>query len=256
MGFYKLEKNGTKYTIAEYNGVSYVNEMSTESLSGTSISFCAYYRYGNTRCAMVNNDNTSFFYFTSDLYISNSDIVYNNTGASIAYKTYYDYGNITLISSVQIPNGKCSTLTLNYPADTNSNFKWSNGTNPCIHPDMLVDAAGVKISELTEFPDEHFKQLMIFGKTNDFVRIKKDALANNIPSADLLLTPGHPIVFKGKESKASELVNNKTIVREKLAEPVHVYALMFTDARKCVKIHNVDVVQWKESEWLEFLENH
>lgn len=186
---------------------------------------------------------------------SNDDIIHNQTTGTIMYSIYNSTNTQQPISNnndVSVINGNYSTLNI----DNNNVYSWSTPNTSCIHPDMIVDATGKKISELTDFPDEHFKELMIFAKTDEFVRIKKDALAENIPSADLLMTPGHPIVFEGKESKASELVNGITIIEEKIEKPVNVYALLFTDARKTVKIHNVDVVQWEEKEWEEFKKNH
>lgn len=58
----------------------------------------------------------------------------------------------------------------------------------CLHPDSIVDCLGIPISEVVDYPDNDFVQVLKLGYTNSFIRIKAHALSQNIPSEDLLMT--------------------------------------------------------------------
>jgi len=46
------------------------------------------------------------------------------------------------------------------------------------------------------------------------IRIMRDAIAQNVPSKDIVVSPGHHILFEGKLIRARDILNGKTIVQE------------------------------------------
>jgi len=135
-----------------------------------------------------------------------------------------------------------------YMLDTNT---------PCIHPDMIVDSMNTKISEISTISnDSGFCENLKLGYANKFIRIPTGVFGNGIPTADLLLTPKHPIMFNGSELRAEELLNMFPGVEHiKLENPVMVYTLAF-DTRKTVKMHGVDVWQWGMQDFSKFCDTH
>jgi hypothetical protein len=123
------------------------------------------------------------------------------------------------------------------------------GLTSCIHPDMIVDDLGIPISQVTHFnTDIEYLANLKTGKTNKFINIKKNALGENIPTHDLLLTDGHRIMCDGKETNVTELINNDTIIWVELDKELIVHALKF-ETRKSIKMHGVDVVQWGKEDF-------
>ena len=117
----------------------------------------------------------------------------------------------------------------------------------CIHPDMIVDDLGIPIKDVTKYTDD-FCETMITGFTKLFVSIAPNALGENVPSKELLLTGAHPIVVNGKEITANKLINNTTIKWKKYEYEIPVYCIKFKE-RKSIKMHGIDVVQWGEKEF-------
>lgn len=143
--------------------------------------------------------------------------------------------------------------------DTNQYIDWiieQYGIILCIHKDMIVDDANKKISELCTYPeDPEFITLLNMGKSRRFVKFPVGSLGTNSPSSELLLTPEHPILFNGSEIISKKLVGYNGIHIIELQNMVNIYAIAHT-IRKSTKIHNVDVMQWCYTDFVEYCAKH
>lgn len=180
---------------------------------------------------------------------------------SISTANYPEGSNLVKISTTSINKGSLIPIST-YPTSTENATNRRNLTGltfikqtvVCIHKNMFVDKCYTTIGTLDATNAgalDGFIRSCYMGKTNKFVRIRKNALGQNIPSDDLLLTPNHPILHNGEEIIANNLVNNETIIHEIYDNYIEVYALLLKE-RKSVKIHNVDVMQWGENDYNEF----
>ena len=70
------------------------------------------------------------------------------------------------------------------------------------------------------------------------IRIKAGALADNVPSRDLLLSPDHAILIDGTLIHAGALVNGTSIVRETRTEPVFTYYHVEVDDHSLILAEN------------------
>ncbi len=86
-----------------------------------------------------------------------------------------------------------------------------------------------------------------FVPTSDFICIKKDTFGTNLPFEDLRATGGHPLLKDGKEVTFENLINNCTIIKEKL-ESEFVYALC-TEERTFVMTNGIPVCTWSQYDW-------
>jgi hypothetical protein len=133
---------------------------------------------------------------------------------------------------------------------------WTPGTIPpclCIHPDTIIDSVGKRISECDHIDDKNFSRILTLGYDKDFICIKKNSLGNGLPTNDLMLTRGHPVVLNGKEVECETLVNGNTIVDVNVGIPVKIYGIEFlNNDRKSIKMHGVDVMQWGDKDFVQF----
>lgn len=123
----------------------------------------------------------------------------------------------------------------------------------CIHADTLVNTyTGIKpISELA--PGDlvidqtgQFVPLTALrkaGSTTRFVQIKAGSLGANVPTKDLLLTRGHPVLLRGQEVECQHLINGTSISEVQLAKSVDLYTLV-TERRSFVQLQGVLVGSW------------
>lgn len=182
--------------------------------------------------------------------MANSNDSFCNEAGGNANIVIYKYPGIKLNQQLAMPNTEYTTAIF-----TSNSGILSTPLVCCIHQDTIVDKVGISISEIKDYPDNGFKKVLMSGWSDTFVEIKKNALGKNKPYNNTLLTSGHPIIVNGKEIKASKLVNNNTIVIKKLEKKVKVYTLMFNE-RKTIKMHGLDVVQWSENDFNNFLEKN
>jgi hypothetical protein len=70
------------------------------------------------------------------------------------------------------------------------------------------------------------------------IRVKAGALADNVPSRDLLLSPDHALLVGGVLIQASALVNGTSIVRESKVSPVFVYYHVELDDHSLILAEN------------------
>lgn len=175
---------------------------------------------------------------------ANGDTFCNTTGSNENFTIFNSFTKIEINSFNSINNNMASIVNL----ATNS---WETDFVCCVHPSTVIDDLNVPISELESHLDPAFKKVLKLGNTKKFIRIKQNALGDNIQNKDILMTGQHPILHDGKEVQAQKLVNGNTIIEE--CELTPVYALMFDDKRT-VKMQGVDVWQWSEKGFNEFLE--
>jgi hypothetical protein len=75
------------------------------------------------------------------------------------------------------------------------------------------------------------------ARTNP-VRISAGALAENVPSRDLLVSPDHAILVDGGLIQAGALVNGTSVVREAITAPVFTYYHVETDDHALILAEN------------------
>jgi hypothetical protein len=136
---------------------------------------------------------------------------------------------------------------------------------PCLHPRTLVSTPtgqrfisslkqGDSVLDVNNKP-VRLRFNMEFGKTGDFVLIKKGALgpesksqlsvnAQNFPNNDLLIRKNHPILINGKEINPADLIKNvKGVRHKKLASATPTWSLC-TEERTFVMMEGVPVATW------------
>ena len=91
--------------------------------------------------------------------------------------------------------------------------------------------------------------------TNKFIMISKDSLGQNMPSEDLYIVEGHPLNIDGKEILCDDLINDDTIKKVVLDQPVFVYSLCAKE-RVPIKMNNVFVYTWEQNEWESYASKH
>jgi len=91
------------------------------------------------------------------------------------------------------------------------------------------------------------KYNIITGRITRYMKIKKNSLGENKPNEDFLVTSGHKILYNGTEIKASQIPG---AIRIKV-KPEIVYSIC-TEEKTAIKINNLDVMTWGESELLKY----
>jgi hypothetical protein len=86
------------------------------------------------------------------------------------------------------------------------------------------------------------------------VRVRAHALADNVPSHDIVLSPWHHLYIDGVLVKANQLVNGQTIVQESQLSRVTYYHLEL-DQFDVVSAHNVYSESWADGGNRDFFEN-
>lgn len=169
-----------------------------------------------------------------------------STGGA-TYIGFYSPDNVTPLTSITIFN-------LGFPMPTDfaiGEFGIAAiGKVPCLHPDTLVATPNgekyikdIKKNNIVMGRNgEDIKVLhnMSFLPKNKFVKIPKNSISLNIPSADLLIRRDHPILIDGKEVLPQEVPHNESA---ELEEAVPVWSLC-TNKRTFVMMNNVPVATW------------
>jgi len=189
----------------------------------------------------------------TDLIDGTREYIYTFTG------TYVSTGPTIIQSDTSftfsIPSGK-----------TNSSFNLKTfdgdiATQPplCFHSSTQVQTSNglIPITELKSgesIYDSNNKLVKIdsiikHGPTDTFVRISKGSIDGMTPYNDLLVTPGHKVLFNNKSVRALDIVNHSDIKLEKL-EPSNVYSIITSDNKyvSCEGIYCVTLTKDKLSD--------
>lgn len=86
------------------------------------------------------------------------------------------------------------------------------------------------------------------------VRIKANALADNIPSRDIVLSPWHHLYIDNVLIKANQLVNGRTVLRESGISRVRYFHIEL-DQFDVIRAHNVYSESWADGGNRNFFEN-
>lgn len=119
----------------------------------------------------------------------------------------------------------------------------------------LIKIADMKSSnDLKLFNNENEQVNLLYVikcmPSNDYIKIDKNAIGEDMPSEDLLIRPGHPIMVDNKEVMPETLINGLNIMKQKLEKPENTYSIC-SDKRQFVMINNLPVCTWEEKEWEE-----
>lgn len=81
--------------------------------------------------------------------------------------------------------------------------------------DIVIGQSGERTVKWIGFRKTFTKQIPADRRAEHMpIRIVRDAIAENVPSKDIVVSPGHHILVEGKLVRAQDLVNGKTIYQE------------------------------------------
>jgi len=86
------------------------------------------------------------------------------------------------------------------------------------------------------------------------VRVRAHALADNVPSRDIVLSPWHHLLIDGVLVKANQLLNGQSVVQESQVSQVTYYHIEL-DQFDVVSAHNVYSESWADGGNRDFFEN-
>jgi hypothetical protein len=147
-------------------------------------------------------------------------------GSMVASSSIISYTTTSLIESI---------LSATVTVGVISNICFKAGTK------IITDQGIVNIERITEENSIRGKKVLFVSKTTNIhdyiVKIGKGALYENAPNADTWLTGDHKVFYKKDMIKAKNLVNGRTIVREKTRNEV-VYNLLLEGEKEGKMIAN------------------
>jgi len=111
---------------------------------------------------------------------------------------------------------------------------------------LLVDHAG-RPTRLTA-------AIRVDAPTTSLIQLEQGSLGREVPSAPLLIRPGHPLLVAGKEVLPEALLDLPGVAQVQLEKPVHVYTLL-TEQRSFVDMQGALVGTWSEAAWQNFVES-
>lgn len=134
----------------------------------------------------------------------------------------------------------------------------------CVHEDTLVKTPnGVK--RISEFEAgelcydargqlQRVEKNLCSGTTKKYVRIQRNALGKEQPSANLLIARGHPLLLNGKEVPCEELIDGHMIDEVELEQPARLFTLC-TEGRGFVEMQGLLVGTWSHASLENFTKN-
>jgi hypothetical protein len=132
----------------------------------------------------------------------------------------------------------------------------------CIHPDSMIhtteglkrlgDLRGSQNVQLIDFEGKSVKMLFNaeFVGSAEFVRYDKGSIGPNMPSQDLYMTEGHPILYNGRERVSKYMINDEDI--QLVYSPVDFTYAPVTEKRTFIMINNAPVCSWALSDLTTF----
>ena len=251
-----IENNQYKYKMIANDGVnSYRATISTTDaklipkLMNKCFKNCWYLAFGF-------KTSYSFFYNSSNktvLCVKEDDCIINNITPDT---------NITFINMRKSGGQKnvfCGNGFITYNNNGLLDF-FLPFTVACMHPNTLVDTnngmipikavqKGDLVKDINGIYIEVINNIMFF-QTDNFVKIKKNALGPNIPSKSIYATEGHPIIYEGKEVTFGDILN-EGMASKKTLTPINVYSIQ-TKVRTPIMMENLPVYTWGIEDWIDF----
>ncbi|CAM4132591.1 Hedgehog/Intein (Hint) domain-containing protein [Bordetella tumbae] len=81
--------------------------------------------------------------------------------------------------------------------------------------DVVIGQSGERTVKWVGFRKTYTKRIPADRRAEHMpIRIVRDAIAENVPSKDIVVSPGHHILVEGKLVRAQDMVNGKTIYQE------------------------------------------
>ena len=159
----------------------------------------------------------------------------NGSTITSIYKT--SIGGTTVAASpiTSYTTGTLTTAISTATVGVLSNICFKAGTK------VVTDQGILNIERITEQNSIRGKKVLFVSKTtnidNYLIKIEKGALYENVPNTDTWLTGEHKVFYNKAMIKAKNLVNGKTIVREKIINEV-VYNLLLEGEKEGKMIAN------------------
>jgi alpha-tubulin suppressor-like RCC1 family protein len=91
---------------------------------------------------------------------------------------------------------------------------------------------------------------IVYSPVKEYVLIKKGTFGTDLPTNDLLIREGHPLLIDGEEIGCEKLINNDTIKKVTLDKYSIPYSLC-TETRTHVTIEGIDIFTWSDKDWQE-----
>ena len=200
-----------EYTIITDSGNTlgnyYSNENITHTLTFTNAISLSIYLVSEVDVDLLNISGT-----TIDPENSNTIIRTDISGVSRDVIDISNYTSITInFSSNTVINHAGYIIVLRLMPVLISNICFRRGT-PINTDQGLVDIDKInkKIHTIRNNRIKHITETI--SKSKELVLVMKDAIYNNIPSLDTVMTKEHAIFYKGKLVKIDSLVNNSSII--------------------------------------------
>lgn len=168
-------------------------------------------------------------------------------------------GNINYLGAGTTSNGSVISLdTTDSPAITiSSSTTINSASSACLHPNTIIKTkrGNIPIKEIHsgDFVIDQFGNPIEvlynikLAPMNNWVKISKNALGNNIPENDLYITHQHPIIVNNKYIYPVNLINNDTIY-EIILPPENMYSIC-TDNQYFALAEGMNVSTWRESDF-------
>jgi len=134
----------------------------------------------------------------------------------------------------------------------------------CVHEETLVKTpSGAKrIAEIqagercydARGQVQRVERNLCSGATKKYVQIRRGALGKQLPSRDLLIARGHPLLLNGKEVPCEELIDGHMIQEIELEQPARLFTLC-TEGRNFVDMQGLLVGTWSNDSLENFKQN-
>ena len=143
----------------------------------------------------------------------------------------------------------------------NNNNKKMSEIPFSLHPNTSVQTTnGAKLIKDIKAGDfvyrDNGETIQILYNIKYIVQVKKfilftvGSLGNNLPTANMYVTPGHLIMYNGVLTSCQQMINGTTIGEIEL-DNVNVHALC-TREQVNVKINGIPVSAWAEHDWNQY----